>query len=403
MNSVPDEGSATMLHVDMDAFFASVELLERPDLVGQPVIIAGRGGRSVVTSATYEARRLGVHSAMPLAVAMRMAPKAHVLEPHMERYRHFSREVMRIFRDVTPLVEQLSIDEAFLDVSGAKRLWGGPRTIGEAIRARVLRETGLPCSVGAGPTKFVAKLASSKAKPNGMLVIPAESVLGFLHPLPIGALWGVGASTAAALERIGIRTVGDLAETPLGTVVRAVGEASGTKLHELARGIDTRTIVTERHEKSIGHENTFEFDESDPAVLHRELLRQATQTAARLRSAGMVGRTIALKLRFSDFTTISRSRTRAEPTDLGREIYEDVRRIFDELDLRTDQRVRLIGVRVEQLSEAGTTVHQPSLWEEPDAVPDGWREAERTIDLLSARFGAGAIAPASLVRKQPPR
>jgi DNA polymerase-4 len=390
-----------MLHVDMDAFFASVELLERPDLIGQPVIIAGKGGRSVVTSATYEARRLGVHSAMPLAVAMRMAPRAHVLEPHMERYRHFSQEVMRIFRDVTPLVEQLSIDEAFLDVSGARRLWGGPREIGEAIRARVLRETGLPCSVGAGPTKFIAKLASSKAKPNGILIIPAETVLDFLHPLPIGALWGVGASTAASLERIGIRTVGDLADTPLGTVVRAVGEASGAKLHELARGIDGRSIVTERQEKSIGHENTFEFDESDRAVLHRELLRQSTQTAARLRAAGMAGRTVALKLRFSDFTTISRSRTRAEPTDLGREIYDDVRRIFDELDLRTDQRVRLIGVRVEQLIEAGSFVHQPSLWDEEDAVPDGWREAERTIDRLSARFGAGAIAPAALVRKRP--
>jgi DNA polymerase-4 len=394
-----DDSTATILHVDMDAFFASVELLSHPELRGQPVIVGGRSGRGVVTSATYEARRLGVHSAMPMAVALRLAPKAHVLDSHMERYREFSEQVMAIFRDVTPLVEPLSIDEAFLDVSGARRLLGSPTEIGRGIRKRVFDETGLTCSVGASSTKFVAKLASSRAKPDGMLIVPRAQILGFLHPLPVGALWGVGSSTEASLIRLGIRTVGDLADTPLRTLTNALGDASGTKLHDLAHGRDPRGVVTERQEKSIGHEVTFEYDEFDRAVLHRELLRQSNQVGVRLRRAGLVGRTVALKLRFSDFSTISRSRTLAEPTDLGRQIYDEARGIFDALDLRTDQRVRLIGVRVEQLAETSGTVHQPSLWADETAVSDGWRDAERTIDRLSARFGKGAVGPASLVRK----
>jgi DNA polymerase-4 len=394
-----DDSTATMLHIDMDAFFASVELLDHPELRGQPVIIGHAGGRGVVTSATYEARRLGVHSAMPVSVAMRLAPKAHILPPHMHLYKHYSAEVMRIFRDVTPLVEPLSIDEAFLDVSGARRLLGSPRTIGALVRARVFDETGLTCSVGASSTKFVAKMASQRAKPDGMLVVPESQILAFLHPLPIKALWGVGASTEAALARVGIKTVRELAEMPLPALTRAVGEASGQKLHALALGIDPREIVLERQEKSIGHENTFEFDVSDPRVLHRELLKQANQVAVRLRQAGLEGRTVALKLRFSDFTTITRSRTLSEPSDLGKQIYDEARAIFDALDLRDDQRVRLIGVRVEQLAAAGSVVHQPSLWiDETESQTDGWRDAERTIDKLAARFGSGAVGPASLMR-----
>ncbi|WP_374947521.1 DNA polymerase IV [Agreia sp.] len=398
-----DDSTATMLHIDMDAFFASVELLDHPELRGQPVIIGHAGGRGVVTSATYEARRLGVHSAMPVSVAMRLAPKAHILAPHMHLYKHYSAEVMRIFRDVTPLVEPLSIDEAFLDVSGARRLLGSPSTIGALVRARVFAETGLTCSVGASSTKFVAKMASQRAKPDGMLVVPESEILDFLHPLPIKALWGVGASTEAALARIGIKTVRELAELPLPTLTRAVGEASGQKLHALALGIDPREIVLERQEKSIGHENTFEFDVADRRVLHRELLKQANQVAVRLRRAGLEGRTVALKLRFSDFTTITRSRTLAEPSDLGKQIYDEARAIFDALDLRDDQRVRLIGVRVEQLAEAGSSVHQPSLWvDEAESQADGWRDAERTIDKLAARFGSGAVGPASLLRTKNP-
>ncbi|CAD5995898.1 DNA polymerase IV [Agreia sp. COWG] len=396
-----DESSATMLHIDMDAFFASVELLDHPELRGQPVIIGHAGGRGVVTSATYEARRLGVHSAMPVSVAMRLAPKAHILPPHMKLYQHYSAEVMRIFRDVTPLVEPLSIDEAFLDVSGARRLLGAPRTIAELVRARVLAETGLTCSVGASSTKFIAKMASQRAKPDGVLVVPQSEILNFLHPLPIGALWGVGASTEASLARLGIKTVKELAETPIATLTRAVGEASGHKLQALASGIDPRGIVLERQEKSVGHEVTFEFDVGDRRVLHRELLKQANQVAVRLRKAGLEGRTVALKLRFSDFTTITRSRTLSEPTDLGKLIYDEAKAILDALDLRDDQRVRLIGVRAEQLVEAGSVTQQPSLWiEESEAQADGWRDAERTIDKLAARFGSGAVGPASLLNRK---
>ena len=396
-----DDASATMLHVDMDAFFASVELLDHPELRGVPMVVAGRGARSVIAAASYEARRLGVHSAMPLSTALRLAPKLEIVEPHMEKYRRYSAEVMAIFRDITPLVEPLSIDEAFLDVSGARRLLGSPSTIGALIRRRVFEQTGLPCSVGASATKFVAKLASGRAKPDGMLIVPAHEIIAFLHPLPIGALWGVGAATEATLLKLGLRTVKDLADFPLTKLVASLGSASGVKLHELANGRDPRGVVTERLEKSIGHETTFEHDISEVQLLHRELLRQANQVAVRLRQAGLEGRTVALKLRFSDFSTISRSKTLAEPTDLGRQIYEEARGIFDGLNLLQEQRVRLIGVRMEQLVEAGSVFRQPLLWEEEGEVSDDWRDAERAMDKLADRFGRGMVGPASLVTPRP--
>ncbi|TIH38301.1 DNA polymerase IV [Subtercola vilae] len=395
-----DDGSATMLHIDMDAFFASVELLEHPELVGKAVIIGHAGGRGVVTSATYEARRFGVHSAMPVARALQLCPHAVVLPGHMEKYKRFSGEVMRIFRSVTPLVEPLSIDEAFLDVAGAKRLLGLPSTIGALVRAQVEAETGLTCSVGAASTKFIAKMASGRAKPDGMLVIPAAETLAFLHPLPISALWGVGASTAESLSRLGIKTVGELAATPLDTLIRRVGEASGAKLHALASGLDPRSVVTERVEKSIGHEITFEFDVADEQKIRLELLRLSDQVAVRLRRAGLAGKTVALKLRFTDFSTITRSRTLAEPTDLAQTISDASRELFAALG-PVDQRVRLIGVRVENLVTAGDTVHQPSLWDDESAPPSGWRDAEATADLIAAKFGRTLLKRASLVQPGP--
>ncbi|QJU52899.1 DNA polymerase IV [Herbiconiux sp. KACC 21604] len=391
------EPSPPILHVDMDAFFASVELLERPDLKGKPVIVGGRSARAVVTSATYEARAYGVHSAMPVGAALRLCPKAIVLEPHMERYRDASRRVMALFREVTPLVEPLSIDEAFLDVAGARRLLGESDVIATALRARVLAETGLTCSVGVAPTKYMAKLASGRAKPDGMLVIRPSEVLAYLHPLPVRALWGVGGKTAEHLERYGLMTVGELAAAPLGTVVAAVGEAAGTRLHELANGIDPREVVTTSQEKSVGHERTFDVDERSPEVLRRELLHQSNRVAARLRAAGLVGKTVALKLRFSDFTTISRSRTLAEHTDLGKRIYDEVSSVL-EAAWKDGAPVRLIGVRVEQLTEAGETLHQPSLWADETVPSEGWHDAERTIDKVAARFGTDIVRPASLMR-----
>jgi len=387
-----DDSAAVILHVDMDAFFAAVEVLDRPELRGRPAIVGHASARSVVTSATYEARRFGVRSAMPMAQALRLCPTAVVLEPHFEKYRDYSARVMSIFSDVTPLVEPLSIDEAFLDVSGARRLLGSPAAIGATLRRRVAAETGLACSVGAAATKFVAKLASGRAKPDGMLVIPEAQTVAFLSPLPVGALWGVGQSTQDALARIGLRTVGELAGTPLATLQRAVGEASGRRLRELANGIDSRSVTVGRREKSVGHEVTFETDETDAIALRRELLRLATQTAARLRSSGLVGRTVSLKLRFADFRTVTRSRTLAEPTSVGRRIYEEAAAAYGAMNV-TGAPVRLIGVRVEQLEPADDG--SPALWD-PD---EEWREAERTIDEVSARFGRHVIGPASLVRK----
>jgi DNA polymerase-4 len=390
-----DSSSATILHVDLDAFFASVELLDRPELVNVPVVVAGKSVRSVVTAANYPARKFGVRSAIPLSRAMRLCPQAIVLEPHFEKYRHYSQQVMSIFDDMTPIVERLGIDEAFLDVAGARSLLGSPAEIGALLRTRVREETRLNCSVGAAATKFVAKLASGRAKPDGMLVVPKEETLAFLHPLPASALWGVGAAMEESLTRRGLHTIGDIAATPLAVLQRAVGEASGRKLHELANGIDPRVVTTAVVEKSVGHEMTFETDVSDAELLRRELLRQANAVAVRLRAGGLVGRTVMLKLRFSDFRTITRSRTLPEPTDLGRRIYEEARDIYEALG--TSEPIRLIGVRMEQLAPADGL--QLGLWE----TDDGWRDAEDTMDAVSARFGRGSLGPASLLRAKAPR
>ncbi|WP_410781498.1 DNA polymerase IV [Leifsonia sp. SIMBA_070] len=389
-----DDSESAILHVDMDAFFASVELLERPDARGKPAIVGHAGGRGVVTSATYEARRYGVRSAMPMSQALRLCPNAIILPPHYERYTEYSAKVMDIFHEVTPLVEPLSIDEAFLDVSGARRLLGSPRRIAELIRSRVKEETGLTCSVGVAATKFMAKLASGRAKPDGLLVIPRAETLSFLRPLPVGALWGVGASTQASLERMGLLTVADLADAPLHVLQKAVGDAGGRRLHELANGRDPRRIVTESREKSIGHENTFGTDVGEIDVLRREFLRLSGRVGERLRKHGMVARTVAVKVRFSDFRTITRSRTLAEPTNVGRRLFEEAWDVFGVLGLDVRQTpIRLIGVRAEQLADAGGDAL--ALWD-PD---EEWRETERTLDAVSARFGRGVIGPASLVRR----
>jgi DNA polymerase-4 len=385
-----DDSTATVLHVDMDAFFASVELLERPDLRGKPVIVAHDSLRSVVTAATYEARKFGVNSAMPLAIAKRRCPQAIVLEPHFERYQHFSSMVMAICDELTPSVERLGIDEAFLDVAGARRHIGSPITVATILRKRVLDETGLVCSVGAAATKFVAKLASSKAKPDGLLVIPLDGTIDFLHPQPITGLWGVGGKTEEALLKHGIRTIGDLAHTPVASLKHIVGEAGGSKLHDLAWGVDPRTVQPRAVEKSIGHEVTFETDVTDPAIIRRELLRLSGMVAVRLRGGGAVGRTVVLKLRFGDFTTITRSRTLSESTDLGRRIYDEVSDIYAQTG-KQHARVRLVGVRVEQLSEGGGG--QMSLWDDDDS----WRDAEDVMDAVSARFGRGSVTQASLL------
>lgn len=387
-----DSDRATVLHVDMDAFFASVELLDRPDLVHRPVLIGGDGARGVVSSANYHARRFGIRSAMPVARALRLCPAAVVLAPHYGRYREASARVMRIFRDVTPAVEPLSIDEAFLDVAGAVRLFGPPATIAAQLRGRVHAETGLTCSVGAASTKFMAKLASTRAKPDGLLVVPPEMALDFLHPLPVASLWGVGQATAESLSRRGLRTIGDVAGTPRSVLEGWIGRAAGAKLHDLAWARDPRAVVAPAREKSIGHENTFAADVRDELALRRELLEQADRVAVRLRTAGVRARTIALKVRYADFTTVTRSHTIGEPTDVARRIHEETVALLTALHLGR-RAVRLLGTRAEHLVAADGI--DDGLWSD-DAQ---WRDAEIAADTAAARFGPGAVRPAALLNR----
>jgi DNA polymerase-4 len=386
-----DDAGCTVLHIDMDAFYASVELISRPELKGTPVIVGG-GSRSVVLSATYEARRFGVHSAMPMTRARRLCPQATVVEPSHGRYSRVSAGVMEIFRSVTPLVEPLSLDEAFLDVAGAVRRLGRPSEIGQLIRDRVADEQGITCSVGVATTKFVAKLASTRCKPDGMLVVPASGVVAFLHPLPVGALWGVGEKTEKELTRLGLHTVGDIAHTPHSTLVRALGQAAGSHLHALSWGRDERRVVAHEPDKSIGAEETFSRDVDDPDVVRRELLRLAERTAARLRTAGLAGRTVSVKIRFADFTTITRARTLSEPTDVAAVLYATARQLYEALGLDR-ARLRLVGIRVEGLVESESAPHQLLLGERAQ----GRREVEQAADRAARRFGDGTVRPASLV------
>ena len=388
----PDDTGCSILHVDMDAFYASVSLIHRPELRGTPVIIGGGGNRGVVLSATYEARAFGVAAAMPMARARRLCPQATVVAPDYTRYSQVSQAVMAVFGTITPIVEPLSMDEAFLDVSGAGRRLGSPSRIARMIRDTVADEQGITCSVGVAPTKFVAKLASGLAKPDGLLVVPRAEVVPFMHQLPVGALWGVGERTEEALGRLGLRTVADIAHTPVQTLRRGLGDTSGAHLHDLAWGRDPRPVVPTRRERSISSDETFAHDVDDPAVIHRQLLKLSDRTAARMRAAGLVGRTVTIKVRFADFTTITRSRTLRDPTDVSRDIYATARALFDALGLQR-ARLRLVGVRMEGLLEAEQAPVQGRL-DEPE---HGWRDADRAVDRASARFGAGAVRPATLV------
>jgi len=392
-----DEG-CSILHVDMDAFFASVELARRPQLRGRPVIVGG-AARGVVLAATYEARAFGVHSAMPMAHALRLCPQAVVVPPDHGAYHEVSVGVMEVLSDVTALVEQVSIDEAFLDVAGARRRLGPPTVIAEAIRRTVRERYGITCSVGIAATKFVAKLASSHAKPDGVLLVPRAATVDFLRALPVGALWGVGERTASALARWGITTVAELADSDVGTVQRAVGKVAGAHLHDLAWGRDPRPVSPGREEKSIGAEETFVTDEPDLGIVQAKALELADRCARRLRQRSLVARTVAVKVRTSDFRTLTRSRTLTTPTDVGREIYLAARVLLAAVDLQ-GLPVRLVGVRVESLAPATDVVRQPTLVEatgraiegpEAGAAVASRREAERAMDEVRDRFGSLAI------------
>jgi DNA polymerase-4 len=384
-----------LLHVDMDAFYASVMTRDRPDLQDVPVIVGG-GDRGVVLSANYHARVHGVHSAMPMTRARRACPQAVVVVPDYDLFTTVSASVMEVFRQVTPMVETLSMDEAFLDVSGSTRRLGSPLTIAEQLRARVYDEQGITCSVGVASTVGMAKLASRRAKPDGVIVVPPDEVTSFLHPLAVDELWGVGEKSAAQLHRLGLRTVGDVAHTPLPVLHRALGPAMGNHLHHLAWGVDDRVVTPRRGadepERSMGHDETFGRDTDDPEVILRELLRLSSKLAARMRTAEVAGRTVTLKVRFADFTTITRSRTRGEATDVTQEIYQTAAELFGSLGLQR-ARVRLVGVRVEGLVPRRSVYRQLVL----GAREHGWQEADRAVDRARLRFGRKAVQPATLI------
>ena len=389
MSAVDGPTQATILHVDMDAFFASVAERDNPALKGKPVVI-GMGTRGVVSAANYEARKFGIHSAMPVSQARRLAPHAVFLPVDMARYQEVSVNIMEIFESFTPNVEPVSVDEAFLDVTGAKRLLGTGREIATAIRAKVESQEGITCSVGIAPSKFIAKLASTHCKPNGMLEIAPEQILDFLHPLPISAMWGVGPKTAEILERLGLRIIEDIAKLPRTTLIRAVGQASGATLHELSWGRDYRDVAPHDGEKSISAAETFPTDLDNPEEILREYLKLCERATSRLRDKGLFAKTISIKVRFGDFTTINRSKTLPLPIDGTHEVYEVVKTIYEALGIDR-ARLRLVGVSLENLTDGAPV--QLMLGEREK----GWREAEGAVDKARERFGPGSVRPARLI------
>jgi DNA polymerase-4 len=402
-----DDTGCTILHVDMDAFYTSVEVRRRPELRGKPVIVGG-STRGVVAAASYEARRFGVRSAMPMGQALRLCRHAVVLPPDRAAYSEASSQVMAVLRDVTPLVEPLSLDEAFLDVSGSRHRQGRPAAIAAAIRARIDESLGLTCSVGVASTKFVAKVASARCKPDGLLVVPAADVLEFLHPLPVTVLWGVGARTAEPLHRLGVRTIGDLAETPLDTLRRAVGNATAEHLHALASGRDARDVAPRDDDKSISADHTTATDLTDEAGVAHELLRLSVEVGERLRERRLVARTVGIKIRFADFRTVTRVRTMPGWVESTADLYDATLQLYR--GLRLDQpRIRLVGVKAEGFRGAADVARQLTLDDLTDELlsPSATR-ADEAADAARARFGPAAVRRAALLsgpdrRDEPPR
>ena len=385
---IPIVTQRTILHVDLDAFFASVEQRDRPELLGKPVIVGGDpSGRGVVSAASYEARRFGVHSAMSLREAARRCPDGVFLPVDGRRYQQASREVMAILRRFTPQVEPISIDEAFLDVTGSRQLFGDGRAIAIAIKAAIRDDVSLPASVGVASTKLVAKIASDLQKPDGLVVVPPGEETAFLAPLPISRLWGVGGKTAQALEDYGVRTIGDLASLSPDVLVRRFGKHGGS-LATRARGLDDDPVHEGDPAKSVGHEHTFDVDTSDRETIERTLLAMSDGVAGRLRSAGVRASTIAVKIRDSSFRTITRQRTLPEPTDLTDPIYRAA------IELARPEvrgiRVRLLGVSASNLGDR----EQLGLFPTDDPRQ---RAAIEAADTIRRRYGSRAVTRGRLV------
>lgn len=380
-------------HVDMDAFYASIEIRDNPALAGEPVVVGGPAAeRGVVAAASYEARRFGIHSAMPMARAARLCPKLVRLSVNMGKYKHVSDQIMVIFDRFSPIIEPLSLDEAFLDLTGTEQIFGPPETAGRRIKQEIREATRLTASVGIAPRKFVAKIASDLRKPDGLVVVGQQEVESFLAPLPIGRLWGVGPKTLERLSRMGVETIGDLTKVPGEELSRRFG-IWGERLLDLAQGRDDRGVVPEWEAKSYSHEETFATDRGDPELLAAVMLDQACRVARRLRRAGAAGRVVTVKIRYGDFTTITRQRRLPRPTTLAEEIYEEAKLLFQ--GAWDGRPVRLLGVGVAQAEsreEAGLPFQSEERRERR-------RRLAGTIDRIQEKYGAGKLirAPSLLL------
>ena len=394
-----EDGAVThkaIIHLDMDAFYAAVEVLDNPSLKGKPVIVGGSKERGVVTSASYEARRFGVHSAQPMATAMRSCPHGVFLPGRMRRYQEVSERIFEIFLRFTPLVEPLSIDEAFLDVTGCAALFGSPEDVARKIKKTVLEETGLTVSAGVAPCKFVAKIASDLHKPDGLTVVPPGKVMEFLSPLPIEKLWGVGKTTQKALALIGVRTIGDLSRVPSEILEGKFGK-HGRHLHHLSHGIDDREVETLHEAKSIGREETFPEDLVDMPTMRRELLSLSMRVSRRLRRHGLTGRTVTLKVKYKGFVLVTRSATLPQATDDGAEIFRSCCSLLGKTEAGK-RPVRLLGISVSQL-ETGEEGKQLSLFPSAPASEKA-RRLNVALDRIQEKYGEGGILPGTLLEKE---
>jgi DNA polymerase-4 len=389
-------GSAqrAIIHVDMDAFYASVESLDNPDLVGKPVVVGGLGPRGVVATASYEARVFGVHSALPMGRARRLCPQAQFVRPRMARYREKSAEVFSIFRDFTPLVEGLSLDEAFLDVSGSLKLFGSPAEIGHRIKQRIKQETGLTASVGLAHNKFLAKLASDAQKPDGLVVVAPDQIHAFLDPMPISRLWGVGKRTAPRLRALGVLTIGQVRRTDVSILQPVLGNRAD-HFQRLARGEDERPVSPGRPDKSISHEVTFDQDVLDRTELLAELQRQAEAVSRRLRAQGLMASTVVVKIRDPSFHTVTRSRSMRACSNSTQTLYRMARALFEKWrEAHPSTPLRLLGMGVSGLEAA------PADGEGNGDLLDSRAEQsiDRVLDTINRRYGAAGVVHGQTLR-----
>ncbi len=377
----------------MDAFYPAVEVLDNPALKGRPVIVGGTSKRGVVSSASYEARKFGVHSAQPIAKAVRLCPDGIFLPVRMKRYKEISEQVFEIFRRFTPLVEPLSIDEAFLDVTGSTHLFGDPVEIAKKIKQTIVRETGLTVSAGVAPSKFVAKIASDMEKPDGLTVVPPDRVREFLDPLPIKKMWGVGKATQESLRRLNVKTFRDLSRVPVKLLERRFGK-HGMKMHLLSMGIDERAVVPDQDVKSIGHEETFSHDISDIGAVKKKLLSLADRVARRVRRKKITGRTLTLKVKYDDFVQVTRSATLPKPTDDGPEIYSIACGLLEKTDAGK-RPVRLLGISLSKLNFPASE-NQLALFDRKDSSQKR-KKLNVALDSVVEKHGDKSIGPGTLL------